>query len=92
MKFGKPQVIFSKNKMDLLIKTFPCIHNLPMCDYELNVQIRGGGACIQRWISCSSTKTRKKVVFHGEARTALAVFRVSKTAKNRKSDRIEYTI
>ena len=43
-----------------------------------------GGTCIQRWISCSSTKTQKKDGFQGEARTGRAVFRVSKTAQIKK--------
>ena len=51
---------------------------------EKGVKMPRGATCIQRWISCSSKKTRKRVVFQGEARASRPVFRVSKTAKIKK--------
>ena len=50
--------------------------------------MKPGVIFIQRWISYSSTKSRKRGGFQGETRTARAVFRVSKTAKIKKKGTI----
>ena len=89
-----------KLALDLLLWKDTLKIYMLLCYVHLSIIFTGGGGgiCIQRWISCSSIQKHgkrmffqgkactawKKDVFQGEARTARAVFRVSKTAKIKK--------